>query len=73
LITNRFKGLFVAFHTEITRLSTEARQRSLFQAMQGLPRKVNRTAHYALSAAALTKTKLVSAEHLHAALEELKP
>lgn len=46
---------------------------ALFQATQGLPRKVNRTAHYALSAAALAKTKLVSAEHLHAALEELKP
>lgn len=46
---------------------------ALFQASQGLPRKINRAAHYALSAAALAKAKLVSAEHLQAALEELQP
>ena len=46
---------------------------ALFQATQGLPRKVNRAAHYALSAAALAKDKLVSAEHVQLALEELQP
>jgi type II secretory pathway predicted ATPase ExeA len=46
---------------------------ALFQASQGLPRKINRAAHYALSAAALTNAKLVNTEHLQAALEELQP
>lgn len=44
---------------------------ALFQATQGLPRKINRTAHYALSAVALAKVRQVSAEHVQAALEEL--
>ncbi len=44
---------------------------ALFQATQGLPRKLNQAAHYALSAAALAKAKQVTAEHLQAALEEL--
>jgi type II secretory pathway predicted ATPase ExeA len=44
---------------------------ALFQATQGLPRKLNSAAHYALSAAALAKTKQVTAEHVQAALEEL--
>ncbi len=44
---------------------------ALFQATQGLPRKINRAAHYALSAAALAKVRQVSAEHVQAALEEL--
>lgn len=44
---------------------------ALFQATQGLPRKLNQAAHYALSAAALAKAKQVSAEHVQAALEEL--
>lgn len=46
---------------------------ALFHATQGLPRKVNRTAHYALSAAALTKSRTVTTAHLQAALEELQP
>jgi general secretion pathway protein A len=46
---------------------------ALFQATQGMPRKVNLLAHYALSAAALAKAKTVTAEHLHAALEDLGP
>lgn len=44
---------------------------ALFQATQGLPRKLNQAAHYALSAAALAKAKQVTAEHVQAALEEL--
>jgi general secretion pathway protein A len=45
---------------------------TLFQATQGLPRKINRTAHYALSAAALAKVRQISAEHVQAALEEVQ-
>ncbi len=41
------------------------------QATQGLPRKLNAAAHYTLSAAALTKAKQVTAEHVQTALEEL--
>jgi type II secretory pathway predicted ATPase ExeA len=44
---------------------------ALFQATQGLPRKLNHATHYALSAAALTKAKQVTAEHVQSALEEL--
>jgi type II secretory pathway predicted ATPase ExeA len=46
---------------------------ALFQATQGLPRKVNRLAHYALSAAALTKAKAVTCDHVQAALDEITP
>ena len=46
---------------------------ALFQATQGIPRKVNLLAHYALSAAALANARTVSAEHLQAALEDLAP
>ena len=45
---------------------------ALFQATQGLPRKINRAAHYALSAAALAKLRQVSAEHVQAALDEVQ-
>lgn len=44
---------------------------ALFQATQGVPRKLNQAAHYALSAAALAKAKQVTAEHVQVALEEL--
>lgn len=44
---------------------------ALYQATQGLPRRVNRAAHYALSAAAATKARQVSAEHVGIAIEEL--
>ena len=46
---------------------------ALFHATQGLPRKINRTAHYALSAAALAKVRQISAEHIQSALEEVQP
>jgi general secretion pathway protein A len=46
---------------------------ALFQASQGLPRKVNRAAHYALSAAALAKDRQVSADHVQTALDEFRP
>jgi len=46
---------------------------ALFQATQGMPRKVNRLAHYALTGAAIAKAKTVSIEHLQTALEELSP
>jgi general secretion pathway protein A len=45
---------------------------TLFQATHGLPRKINRAAHYALSAAALAKAQQVTAEHVHTALEEVQ-
>jgi len=46
---------------------------ALFQATQGMPRKVNRLAHYALTSAALQKAKRVATEHVQAALEEIAP
>ena len=46
---------------------------ALFQASQGLPRKLNRAAHYALSAAALARARQVSAEHIQTALDEFRP
>lgn len=45
---------------------------ALYQATQGLPRKVNRLAHYALSAAALAKLRQVGAEQVQCALEEVQ-
>jgi len=44
-----------------------------FQATFGMPRKVNRLAHYALTSAAIEKAKVVTLEHVQTALEELKP
>jgi len=46
---------------------------ALFQSARGLPRRINRIAHYALSAAALAEAKTVNAEHLQHALDELAP
>jgi type II secretory pathway predicted ATPase ExeA len=43
---------------------------ALFQASNGLPRKVNLLAHHALMAAALAKAKAATAEHLQAAVAE---
>lgn len=43
---------------------------ALFQATNGLPRKVNLLAHHALMAAALGKAKAATAEHVQAALPE---
>jgi type II secretory pathway predicted ATPase ExeA len=45
----------------------------LFQATNGMPRKVNRLAHYALTAAAIDNARQITDNHLHAALEELRP
>lgn len=42
-----------------------------FQATGGLPRRVNRIAHYSLLAAAVAKAKTVTAEHVAAALGEI--
>ena len=46
---------------------------ALFQASRGLPRQINRIAHYALSATALANSHRVTAEHLQHALDELRP
>ena len=46
---------------------------ALFQGSRGMPRLVNRIAHYALSAAALDEARTVSADHIHKALQELQP
>ena len=46
---------------------------ALFQATRGMPRKVNRLAHYALSAAAIAKARQVELDHLQAALDEVSP
>lgn len=52
-------------------LFEHAAQEAIFQATSGLPRKVNGLAHHALSAAALARAKLVTPEHVHAALPEI--
>jgi general secretion pathway protein A len=44
---------------------------AIFQATSGLPRKINKLAHYALFAAAVAKAKSVSAEHVTQALPEV--
>ena len=46
---------------------------ALYQATNGMPRKINRIAHYALSAAALDKQQQVNEAHLFTAIEELRP
>ncbi len=45
---------------------------ALFQASRGLPRHINRIAHYALSAAALDKARTVNETHMQHALDELR-
>ena len=44
---------------------------AIFQATSGLPRRINRLAHYALAAAAVAKAKTASAEHVTQALPEV--
>jgi general secretion pathway protein A len=44
---------------------------AIFQATHGMPRKVNRLAHYALGAAAIGKKKTVDIEHVQTALDEV--
>jgi type II secretory pathway predicted ATPase ExeA len=46
---------------------------ALSHAARGLPRQINRIAHYALSAAAIDKAHSVNADHLQHALDELRP
>lgn len=46
---------------------------ALYQASRGLPRKVNRIAHYALTAAALGGDHQVDETHLQTALDEVAP
>ena len=45
---------------------------ALFQSTRGLPRLINRTAHYALTAAALGNARTITAEHLEHAVAELR-
>ena len=45
---------------------------AIFQATGGLPRKIDRIAHFALTAAALASERAVSAEHVEAALGEVR-
>ena len=58
--------------TELALFSAPATE-ALFQASNGMPRKVNRIAHYALTAAALDNAQQVNDEHLFSAIEELRP
>ena len=44
---------------------------AIFQATNALPRKINRLAHYALTAAAIGRAKSVNAEHVQSALVEI--
>ena len=46
---------------------------ALFQATQGMPRKINRLAHYALTSAAIEKARTVTTEHVQTAREEIAP
>jgi general secretion pathway protein A len=46
---------------------------ALFQATQGMPRKVNRLAHFSLTSAALHKARSVTTEHVQAALQQIAP
>lgn len=50
-----------------------ASEEAIFVATHGMMRKVNRLAHYALSAAAIAKAKRVNIEHVQAALDEVSP
>ena len=46
---------------------------ALFQSARGLPRLVNRIAHYALTVAALNDARTVNAGHPEHAVAELRP
>ncbi|MFQ5760475.1 MAG: ExeA family protein [Acidiferrobacterales bacterium] len=46
---------------------------ALYQASRGMPRQVNRFAHYALCAAALAKTHSVDIDHMQHAIDEFAP
>ena len=57
--------------TEMALFSAPATE-ALYQATNGMPRKVNRIAHYAL-AAAIDQAQQANEEHLFRAIEELRP
>ncbi len=44
---------------------------AIFQATQGLPRKINLLTHHTLIVAALQKAKAATADHVQAALSEV--
>jgi len=44
---------------------------AIYQATQALPRKVNRLAHYALTATAIAKERNTTAAHVQSALQEI--
>ena len=46
---------------------------ALFQASRGLPRQVNRIAHFALAAAALDQARTIGIRHLEHGCEEIRP
>ena len=56
----------------LTPVFEQAAVEALYQASHGLPRKLNRVAHYAMSAAALDKARQVSAEHVQRAVEDVQ-
>lgn len=47
-------------------------QEAIYQATHGLPRRINRLAHYALMAAAADKKQTVTAEHIETAAQEIE-
>jgi len=70
-------GAYLIYHlrrcgTELPLFCPEAEE-ALFAASNGLLRKVNRYAHYALLAAAVDKKKGVEAPHVEQALKEVGP
>jgi general secretion pathway protein A len=46
-------------------------EEAIYQATGGLPRKINLLAHHTLLAAALTRAKVATADHVQAALPEV--
>lgn len=54
-----------------TQLFEEPAVEAIFQVTSALPRKVNRLAHHALNAAAVARAKMVTADHVEAALAEV--
>ena len=58
--------------TELPLFSPEA-QEAIYQATNGLPRRINRCCHYALMAAAADKAKVAGAQHVEGAVREVGP
>jgi type II secretory pathway predicted ATPase ExeA len=52
-------------------LFEDAAVEAIHQATSGAVRKVNNLAHHSLNAAALAKTKVVTADHVQAAVSEV--